>query len=158
MAMGKSFRIFERDNGSTPYSVLVEQRSKDTSLMFENNVVAVLTAQEKESIKRQYTKVLDAYGCLGVLPVNVDGNTILYLVLVTGCISLGKVAESEIFKITQTGFISLQKQPNDDEHVSEVRKLFNSCTFYFSWSSTGDAIDITLCAQRRSKTKVTDNR
>ena len=29
-----------------------------------------LAPQETESVKRQYTKLLDAYGCLGVLQLN----------------------------------------------------------------------------------------
>ena len=29
---------------------------------------------ETETIKKQYTKILDAYGCLGVLSLNVGGN------------------------------------------------------------------------------------
>lgn len=33
-----------------------------------------LTASaETETIKKQYTKILDAYGCLGVLSLNVGG-------------------------------------------------------------------------------------
>ena len=29
---------------------------------------------ETETIRKQYTKILDAYGCLGVLSLNVGGN------------------------------------------------------------------------------------
>lgn len=82
----------------------------------------------------------------------------LYLVIVTGCISVGKIGDSEIFRITQTNFISLRNQVQDEERISEVRKLLNSGTFYFSWSSVGEALDITLCAQRQKKTVDTDNR
>ena len=83
--------------------------------------------------------------------------------------------------------MSLRNQAQDDERVSEVcyriciknymsdvtmsleltlltllsfqvRRLLNSGTFYFCWSSTGDALDLTLCAQRRTHTNETDNR
>jgi phosphatidylinositol-bisphosphatase len=82
----------------------------------------------------------------------------LYLVLVTGCVSVGKILESEIFRITQTTFISLRNQSQDEERISEVRKLLNSGTFYFSWRPNGECFDLTLCAQRRRKTTETDNR
>ncbi|KAG8310932.1 synaptojanin-1 [Homalodisca vitripennis] len=158
MAMGKSFRVFEKVNPPNPYSILLEQRMNNDSVLFESQAVAVLSAQETESVKRQYTKLCDAYGCLGVLQLNAGENTLLYLVVVSGCISVGKIRDSEIFRITQTNFISLRNQSQDEERISEVRKLLNSGTFYFSWSSTTEPIDITLCAQRRYKTAVTDNR
>lgn len=158
MAMGKGFRVFEKLNPPNPYSILLEQRNKDETLLFESQAVAVLSPQETDSMKRQYTKLLDAHGCLGVLQLNAGENTVLYLVLVTGCISVGKLMDSEVFRITQTNFVSLRNQPQDEERISEVRRLLNSGTFYFSWSSSGEAFDITLCAQRRKLTSNTDNR
>ncbi|KAK6622419.1 hypothetical protein RUM44_002230 [Polyplax serrata] len=158
MAMGKGFRVFEKLNPPNPYSILLEQRNRDETLLFESQAIAVLSSQETDSMKRQYTKLLDAYGCLGVLQLNVGENTVLYLVLVTGCVSIGKLCDSEVFRITQTTFVSLRNQPQDEERVSEVRRLLNSGTFYFSWSATGEALDLTLCAQRRKITSTTDNR
>lgn len=158
MAMGKSFRVYERDNNSSPYSILLEQRSKDSCLLLESDVIVQLSSQERETIKRQYSKVLDAYGSLGILQVNITNEVLQYLIMITGCISLGKISDTEIFRITQTSFLSLRKQPQDEENITEVKKILNSGTFYFSWSSTGDAVDITLCAQRRTQTKETDNR
>lgn len=158
MAMGKGFRVFEKLNPPNPYSILLEQRNKDETLLFESQAIAVLSSQETDSMKRQYTKLLDAYGCLGVLQLNAGENTVLYLVLVTGCVSIGKLCDSEIFRITQTTFISLRNQPQDEERISEVRRLLNSGTFYFSWSSTGEPLDLTLCAQKMKTTSITDNR
>jgi len=83
---------------------------------------------------------------------------VLYLVLVTGCVSVGKIGDSEVFRITQTSFVSLRNQAQDEERIAEVRKVLNSGTFYFSWSASGEALDITLCAQRRKKNAATDNR
>lgn len=77
--------------------------------------------QEVEVIKKQYTKVCDAYGCLGVLQFTIGENTVLFLVLVSGCFSVGKIGDSEIFRITQTTFISLQHQTPNDERISEVK-------------------------------------
>ena len=85
-------------------------------------------------------------------------STVLYLVLVTGCVSVGKIGDSEVFRVTQTSFVSLRNQAQDEERIGEVRKLLNSGTFYFSWSASGEALDITLCAQRRKKNAATDNR
>lgn len=81
-----------------------------------------LAAQELETIKKQYLKISDAYGCLGVLQVNAGESTVLYLVLVTGCISVGKLCESEIFRITQTQFIALQFQAPGEDKIAEVRE------------------------------------
>ncbi|CAB3386484.1 Hypothetical predicted protein [Cloeon dipterum] len=158
MAMGKGFRVFEKINPPNPYSVLVEQRGKDDTLLLESQAVAVLSQQETESVKRQYTKVLDAYGCLGVLQINAGDRQVLYLVMVTGCVSIGKLCDSEVFRVTATTFVSLSGQQQDEERITEVRKLLNSGTFYFSWSSSGEPIDLTLCAQRKKNANQTDNR
>lgn len=158
MAMGKGFRVFEKVNPPNPYSILLEQRHKDETLLFESQAVAVLSPQETDSMKKQYTKLQDGYGCLGVLQLNAGDNTVLYLVLVTGCVSVGKLNDSEVFRITQTTFVSLRNQAQDEERISEVRRLLNSGTFYFSWSNTGETLDLTLCAQRRHLTADTDNR
>lgn len=83
----------------------------------------VVAAQETEAVKRQYTKILDAYGCLGVLQLNAGESNVLYLVMITGCFSVGKIGDTEIFRITQTQFVPLHYQHNE-ERISEVRKLY----------------------------------
>ena len=40
MALSRNFRIYHKVEA--PYSVLLEGRSKEETLLFENNVVAVL--------------------------------------------------------------------------------------------------------------------
>lgn len=44
MAMGKGYRIFHKvpPDRETPYSVIMESKSKDESLMFESDAVVVL--------------------------------------------------------------------------------------------------------------------
>ncbi|CAG9816875.1 unnamed protein product [Phaedon cochleariae] len=160
MAMYKGFRVFEKSKPPSPHSVLLEHRGKEDTILFESQAVAVLSAQETEAVKKQYTKILDAYGCLGVLQLNAGETSVLYLVMITGCFSIGKVGDSEIFRITQTQFVPLHFSQNEDR-ISEVRKLLNSGTFYFSWYSGapgGTPLDLTLCAQRRNKTSTTDHR
>ena len=84
--------------------------------------------------------------------------SILYLVLVTGCISVGKIGESDIFRITSTSFLSLRNVKQDEDRIQEVKKLLNSGTFYFAWSSKGAYFDLSLCAQRSLQAHDTDNR
>ncbi|CAD7089489.1 unnamed protein product [Hermetia illucens] len=161
MAMSKGIRVLEKSQPPSPHSVLLEHRNKSESILFESQAVASLSSQETEIIRKQYTKVCDAYGCLGVLQLNAGESTVLFLVLVTGCVSIGKIGDIEIFRITQTQFVSLQFQAPNEDRISEVRKLLNSGTFYFSYCQASNPslkFDITLCAQRRRKTESTDNR
>lgn len=159
--MSKGFKVLEKSSPPNPYSVLLQHRNKDTSLLFESQAVVSLSSQETETIRKQYHKIADAYGCLGVLQLNSGETCLLYLVLVTGCCSIGKVAESEVFRITQTQFLPLFYQSQNEDKVGEVRKLLNSGTFYFSWNSgkpNDTLFDLTLCSQRKSKTQIADNR
>lgn len=159
MAMGKGFRVYEKLKPPSPHSLILEQRNRKETVLFEAQAVAVLSAEETNTLKGIYTKLLDAYGCLGVLQLNAGENTLLYLVLVTGCFSVGKIGESEVFRITQTHFVPLHYTQSNEDRVSEVRKVLNSGTFYFSWSAGHqESLDITLSAQRRCKSTTTDNR
>ncbi|KAK0168428.1 hypothetical protein PV327_002230 [Microctonus hyperodae] len=159
MAMGKGFRIYEKLKPPSPHSLILEHRNCKDTVLFESQAVAILSTHETDSLKVQYTKSLDAYGCLGVLQLNAGENTLLYLVLVTGCFSVGKIGDSEIFRITQTHFVPLHYTQGSEDRVSEVRKVLNSGTFYFSWSAgQHEALDITLSVQRRYKSTCTDNR
>lgn len=67
--------------------------------------------------------MLDAYGCLGVLQLNAGESSVLYLVLVTGCFSVGKIGDAEIFRVTQTHFVSLQFQAPNEDKIGEVSNL-----------------------------------
>ncbi|XP_055916374.1 synaptojanin-1 [Eupeodes corollae] len=165
MAMSKVFRVWEKSISPNPHSVLLEHRNKTDSILFESHSVAQLSQQECDTVRKQYTKVCDAYGSLGVLQLNAGESTVLFLVMVTGCVSTGKIGDIEIFRITQTQFISLQTQVPHEDKISEVRKLLNSGVFYFSHClnvnkqpSSNSKFDITLCAQRSHQTSETDNR
>ncbi|XP_041066893.1 synaptojanin-1 isoform X3 [Carcharodon carcharias] len=159
MAFSKGYRIYHKlDPPPSSYSVIVETRNREDCLLFESGAVAVLSSAEKEAIKNMYTKLLDAYGLLGVLRLNLGDNMLLYLVLVTGCMSVGKIQDSEVFRVTSTEFISLQNEPSDEERISEVRKVLNSGSFYFAWSSSGVSLDLSLNAHRRMQEHTTDNR
>ncbi|KAM8976341.1 synaptojanin-1 [Pelodytes ibericus] len=157
MAFSKGYRIFHKLD-PPPFSLIVEARNKEECLMFESGAVAVLSSAEKEAIKSMYSKVLDAYGLLGVLRLNLGETMSHYLVLVTGCMSVGKIQDSEVFRVTSTEFISLRSDPSDEDRMSEVRKVLNSGSFYFAWSSTGVSLDLSLNAHRSTQDQRTDNR
>uniref|UniRef100_A0A8D0AB64 phosphoinositide 5-phosphatase n=1 Tax=Sander lucioperca TaxID=283035 RepID=A0A8D0AB64_SANLU len=120
--------------------------------------VCLLAAAEKEAIKNTYAKIVDAYGILGVLRLNLGDSMLHSLVVVTGCSSVGKVQDSEVFRVTQTDFISLKNDPGDEDRIAEVRKVLNSGHFYFAWSATGVSMDLSLNAHRRILEDTTDNR
>ncbi|TTE36946.1 Synaptojanin-1 [Bagarius yarrelli] len=157
MAFSKGYRVYHKLD-PPPYSVIVETRGREECLMFESGAVAVLSAAEKEAVKNTYTKMLDAYGILGVLRLNLGDSMLHSLVLVTGCSSVGKVQDSEVFRVTATDFISLKNDPSDEDRIAEVRKVLNSGNFYFAWSSTGVSMDLSLNAHRRIREDTSDNR
>uniref|UniRef100_A0A096LUU5 Synaptojanin-1 n=1 Tax=Poecilia formosa TaxID=48698 RepID=A0A096LUU5_POEFO len=157
MAFSKGYRIYHKLD-PPPYSVIVETRAREECLMFESGAVAVLSAAEKDAIKSTYTRIFDAYGILGVLRLNLGDSMLHSLVVVTGCSSVGKVQDSEVFRVTQTDFISLKNDPGDEDRISEVRKVLNSGHFYFAWSATGISMDLSLNAHRRILEDTTDNR
>ncbi|XP_053561148.1 synaptojanin-1 [Bombina bombina] len=157
MAFSKGYRIFHKLD-PPPFSLIVEARNREECLLFESGAVAVLSSAEKEAIKSTYSKVIDAYGLLGVLRLNLGETMSYYLVLVTGCMSVGKIQDSEVFRVTSTEFISLRMDPMDEDRISEVRKVLNSGSFYFAWSSTGVSLDLSLNAHRSNQEQRTDNR
>uniref|UniRef100_A0A6Q2XEF8 Synaptojanin-1 n=1 Tax=Esox lucius TaxID=8010 RepID=A0A6Q2XEF8_ESOLU len=157
MAFSKGYRIYHKLD-PPPYSVIVETRNRDECLMFESGAVAVLSAAEKEAIKNSYTKMMDAYGILGVLRLNLGDSMLHSLVVVSGCSSVGKVQDSEVFRVTSTEFVSLKNDPSDEDRIADVRKVLNSGNFYFAWSSSGISMDLSLNAHRRIKEDTTDNR
>lgn len=119
-----------------------------------------------------YGPLLDAYGFLGVLNLSNIGagdqsgasNNTLILIAITGCVSIGKISNSEIFGITETTFISLSNNTQDVEKLADVRKILSSGSFYFAYPSDGkrgnnNNFDLTLTAQKaHSNNAGTDNR
>uniref|UniRef100_A0A672SNK5 phosphoinositide 5-phosphatase n=1 Tax=Sinocyclocheilus grahami TaxID=75366 RepID=A0A672SNK5_SINGR len=138
MAFSKGYRIYHKLD-PPPYSVIVETRNRDECLMFESGAVAVLSLNPLHSSSK--------------------GDSMLHsLVVVTGCSSVGKVQDSEVFRVTGTDFVSLKNDPSDEDRISDVRKVLNSGNFYFAWSSTGVSLDLSLNAHRRIREDTSDNR
>ncbi len=109
-------------------------------------------------LKRFLCLVLPDHSCTSISFAFSGEDTVLYLALVSGCISVGKIGDCEIFRITSTTFLSLRNFQQDEEKIGEVRKLLNAGTFYFSWSSVDARFDLSLCAQRALQAAETDNR
>lgn len=63
---------------------------------------------------------------MGVLQINAGNSSVQYLVLITGIYSVGKIADIEIFRITQTQFVPLQYQQVNEDRAGEV-SVFLSC-------------------------------
>ncbi|ELK34807.1 Synaptojanin-2, partial [Myotis davidii] len=104
---------------------------------------------EKEVIRGQYGKLTDAYGCLGELRLKSGDASLSFLVLVTGCTSVGRIPEAEIYKITGTDFYPLQEEAREEERLPALRKILSSGVFYFAWPSDGSRFDLTVRAQKQ---------
>ncbi|EHB03587.1 Synaptojanin-2 [Heterocephalus glaber] len=105
--------------------------------------------EEKEVIKGQYGKLTDAYGCLGELRLKSGGASLSFLVLVTGCTSVGRIPDAEIYKITATEFYPLQEEAREEDRLLALRKILSSGVFYFSWPNDGSRFDLTVRVQKQ---------
>ncbi|XP_054846129.1 synaptojanin-2 [Eublepharis macularius] len=147
MALSKGLRLLWKQE-PTP-SVLLEARGRQDCLLLEAGTFATLTPEEKEEIKGQYEKLMDGYGCLGELQLKSGNTTLHFLVLVTGCTSVGKILDAEVFKITATEFCPLQEETKEEDRVAALKKILNSGMFYFSWPNAGSNFDLTVRAQKQ---------
>lgn len=148
MVLKKSVRVWQKYR---PRSVMLESKDvPEEALLFESEAIAILSPVEVDIIRREFAETISAYGCLGVLKVIVGEETFQYLVLCTGCQSVGKVWDTEVFRVTQTTFAPLCQRGNL-ELVQEVGKLLACGKFYFSYPSNGAAFDILVSAQQQGK-------
>ncbi|XP_058517315.1 synaptojanin-2 isoform X1 [Ochotona princeps] len=151
MALSKGLRLLGRLESTGDPSVLLEARGRDDALLFEAGTVATLAPEEKEVIRGDYGKLTDAYGCLGELRLRSGGACLSFLVLVTGCTSVGRVPDAEIYRITTIDFFPLQEEAKEEERLSALRKILSSGIFYFSWPNEGSRFDLTLRAQKQGE-------
>ncbi|XP_028579612.2 synaptojanin-2 isoform X2 [Podarcis muralis] len=147
MALSKGLRVLWKQEPTA--SALLEARGRQDCLLLEAGTMATLTPEEKEEIKGQYEKLIDAYGCLGELQLRSGNTTLHFLVLVTGCASVGKILDAEVYRITTTEFCPLQEETKEEDRVSALKKILNSGVFYFSWPNAGSNFDITVRAQKQ---------
>nr|XP_054414350.1 synaptojanin-2 isoform X2 [Pongo abelii] len=149
MALSKGLRLLGRLGAEGDCSVLLEARGRGDCLLFEAGTVATLAPEEKEVIKGQYGKLTDAYGCLGELRLKSGGTSLSFLVLVTGCTSVGRIPDAEIYKITATDFYPLQEDAKEEERLIALKKILSSGVFYFSWPNDGSRFDLTVRTQKQ---------
>ncbi|XP_043856318.1 synaptojanin-2 isoform X2 [Dromiciops gliroides] len=149
MALSKGLRLLRRLEPPGESSILLEARSRHDCLLFEAGTVATLTPEEKEVIRGQYGKLIDAYGCLGELRLISGGTQLSFLVLVTGCTSVGRILDAEIYKITTIDFCPLQEDVKEEDRLIALKKILNSGMFYFSWPNAGSNFDLTVRAQKQ---------
>ncbi|XP_065536700.1 synaptojanin-2 isoform X2 [Lathamus discolor] len=147
MALSKGLRLLWKQEPGP--SALLESRTRQDCLLLEAGTVAALTPEEKDAIKGQYEKLVDAYGCLGELQLKCGNARLHFLVLVTGCTSVGKILDAEVYKITATDFCPLQEETKEEERVTALKKILNSGMFYFSWPNAGSNFDLTVRAQKQ---------
>ncbi|NWV08872.1 SYNJ2 protein, partial [Ptilonorhynchus violaceus] len=173
MALSKGLRLLWKQEPGP--SALLEARSRQDCLLLEAGTVAALrwcvdrpcisvpshfilffclflnflASEEKDAIRGQYEKLMDAYGCLGELQLKCGNTRLHFLVLVTGCTSVGKILDAEVYKITATDFCPLQEETKEDERVTALKKILNSGMFYFCWPNTGSNFDLTVRAQKQ---------
>ncbi|XP_059090202.1 synaptojanin-1-like isoform X2 [Tigriopus californicus] len=166
MAMGRPLRVYHnlpQVGVHAAYSLVMEQKNRDEILLVENYAIVALGVREFEALKKDYVKHTDAFGSLGILRVS-DGSpgigehVLYFLVLVTGCVSAGKIGTSEIYRVTNVVMISMRNLPQDEEKVTEIKKLLCCGAFYFAWSHHDTPIDLTLSTQKAVKFAKTDNR
>ncbi|XP_042336348.1 LOW QUALITY PROTEIN: synaptojanin-2 [Sceloporus undulatus] len=147
MALSKGLRLlWKRD--PLP-SALLEARGRPDCLLLEAGTMAALTPEEKEEIKGQYEKLMDAYGCLGELQLKSGNSTLHFLVFVTGCTSVGKILDAEVYRITAIEFCPLQEETKEEDRVSALKKILSSGVFFFSWPNAGSNFDLTVRAQKQ---------
>ncbi|XP_049656357.1 synaptojanin-2 isoform X1 [Accipiter gentilis] len=147
MALSKGLRLLWKQEPAP--SALLEARTRQDCLLLEAGTVAALTPEEKDAIKGQYEKLMDAYGCLGELQLKWGNTRLHFLVLVTGCTSVGKILDAEVYKITATDFCPLQEETKEEERITALKKILNSGMFYFSWPNAGSNFDLTVRAQKQ---------
>ncbi|CAF0749054.1 unnamed protein product [Didymodactylos carnosus] len=113
------------------------------------------------------TLLLKAKAFLGVLVLNSSANSITantagtirpFMIFATDSVFLGQLYDAYIYRITQVATISIRDNPDDENYVTGIKKLFQARCFYYSTfcdsKPNNDKMyfnkpyDITLCTQR----------
>lgn len=165
MGILKTLSVSHKRESNGNYTILLQKNpsTNQPCLLFEAGTIVGLAPDEASQIKLAggYMKLLDGYACMGMLQYAYEGSKeILFLVIVTGCVSVGKIQNSEIFCITDVVLLSMRNGTDDQQMIQGLKRLLGSGSFYFSHSSIANQIpyDLTLNAQRAAMTSTTDNR
>lgn len=165
MGILKTLTVSHKREPNGNYSILLQKTppTNQPCLIFEAGTIVSLGPEAAAEVRRNggYTKILDGYACLGMLQYAFEGSKeVLFLIIVTNCVSVGKILNSEIFCIADVVPLSMRNGPDDQQLIQGVRKLLGSGSFYFSHSSMPNQppYDLTLASQRAHLTTSTDNR
>lgn len=74
-----------------------------------------------------------------------------YLVLVTGCNSIGRILEVEICRVSQVTVVTMGSSAGGQQpdQITEMVKFLSSGAFFFSYPSTSDCFQLCSSAQYR---------
>ncbi|EDV21940.1 uncharacterized protein TRIADDRAFT_29738, partial [Trichoplax adhaerens] len=120
----------------------------------------LLACEETNGLKRHYEKVRDVYGCLGIIK-SLHSEGVQYLILVKSHFLVGKIFESEIYRITGVEVVQTARNhlPDvDAERINEIRKILGSGAFFFSYSKETNCYDLSLNLQRQARQLKSDDR
>ena len=79
-----------------------------------------------------------------------ESTSLSYLVLVTGCTSVGRILEVELCRVTQITVIPLVAPTTaQPEQVTDVVKFLSSGAFFFSYPSNSPKFQLSSSAQYR---------
>ncbi|CAI5447115.1 unnamed protein product [Caenorhabditis angaria] len=151
----RGIRVWRRNDARFQPSILVEKNGNSGSLLFQGGAIASLDSDSTEVERRTYTKIVDAYGLLGVLAISKEESV---LVAVTGVLSVGQLYGADILKITNVEFISLKSFGSVeamDTRIVDLQRLLASQMFYFS---SLQSYDLTRSAQHRDSHDGSDSR
>uniref|UniRef100_A0A7E4V7R5 phosphoinositide 5-phosphatase n=1 Tax=Panagrellus redivivus TaxID=6233 RepID=A0A7E4V7R5_PANRE len=160
----RGYRIYAIPRTTGTYRVLVESVNNNAYLYIENGSIATLSATDGDNLKQTFTKVADGCGLMGILRLSVKTPAIsvvdTYLIVITEVKSVGKINESDVYKVAAVKFLSLNHEPTlvTDDRIPELARLLSSENFYFATSGPGNLFDLTLSAQRRHDAASSDYR
>lgn len=64
-----------------------------------------------------------------------EDDQLMFLVMIKGCVSVGKICDAEIFRVTETTFINLRGPSSEDDKIAEVNKTNCTIFYYTKWRS-----------------------
>ncbi|KAL3981632.1 hypothetical protein ACH3XW_43860 [Acanthocheilonema viteae] len=140
-----AIRIACRDISSEPYSVIVDSQRTRKMLLFQSSAITTISNVELLSeLRKNYTKLMDARGLVGVLRTSKDD---AYLLAVTEDESVGELRNCKIYRIWGVNAISLKGSATAnpmDPRINDVLRLFLSGSFYYASQDDTRGIDLTV--------------
>lgn len=81
---------------------------------------------------------------------HLDSSTQSYLVLVTGCTSVGRILEVELCRVTQVTLVPLvTASAVQPDQVTDIVKFLSNGSFFFSYPSNSPNFQLSSSAQYR---------